>query len=250
MWEAILGLYHVIFYQPIFNALIFIYNILPGHDLAVAILVLTLVVRLVLWPLSRRMVESQIAMQELQPKIAALKSKYPKKEDLAAATMRLYKEEKVNPASSCLPLLIQLPFIIALFSALHSGIDSSSLGDLYLFIHNPGTLNTVSLFGLLDVHKPNILLSVLLGAAQFWQGHMLLRKRPKVEKGAEGAKDEDFAVMVNQQMAYIMPIVFVFITYNWPAGATLYLLATTVLSALQQLQVKRRVAAKRTLAVA
>lgn len=247
MWSYITGPYHVIFYQPIFNALIFLYNILPGHDLALAILVLTIVVRLVLWPLSRRMVESQLAMQELQPKIEALKSKYPKKEELAAATMRLYKEEKVNPASSCLPLLLQLPFIIALFSALNSGIGSNSFTDLYPFVYNPGALSTLSVFGWFDVGKPYLVLSGLLGLAQFWQGRMLLQKRPKVH--GEGTKDEDFAVLVNQQMAYVMPIVFVFITRTWPSGVTLYLLVTTLLSALQQLQIKRQHAAKKVAAL-
>src|SRR3989338_65550 len=109
-------LFNTILVQPLFNLLVFFYNLIPGHDLGMAIIVLTVVIKLVLYPLSRQSIRSQKALKDLQPKMDALKKQYKdNKEKQAKAMMELYKTEKVNPLSSCLPLLIQLPFLIAVF---------------------------------------------------------------------------------------------------------------------------------------
>lgn len=171
-------LYTVILYQPLLNLLVFLYNMVPGHDLGVAIILLTILIKAVLYPLSRQSIHSQKALQDLQPKIEALKKQYKdEKEKLAKEMMTLYKNEKVNPLSSCLPLIIQLPFLIAVYQVFRTGLNSASLSLLYPFIANPGHLNLISL-GLLDLAKSNVILAVLTGAAQFWQTKMLTTKRP------------------------------------------------------------------------
>ena len=105
--------YNLILYQPLFNLLIFLYNLIPWHDLGIAIIVLTIVIKVVLWPLSGKALKSQKALQSLQPKIEDLKAQYKDdKEGMSRAMMALYKTEKINPFSSCLPLLIQLPFLM------------------------------------------------------------------------------------------------------------------------------------------
>ena len=92
------------FIRPIFNLLIFIYNTVPGQDLGVAIILLTIVIKLILFPLSQKSIRSQKALQQLQPRIDALKKKYgSQREKMAQEMMALYKEQKVNPLSSCLP---------------------------------------------------------------------------------------------------------------------------------------------------
>ena len=104
-------LFNTILYEPIYNLLIYFYNIVPGNDIGLAIICLTVLIKLVLMPLSLQAVRSQKTLQDLQPKMDALKKQYKdSKEKLAAETMKLYKEQKVNPLSSCLPLLIQFPF--------------------------------------------------------------------------------------------------------------------------------------------
>lgn len=223
-------LFNTILTQPLFNLLVFLYNIIPGENLALAIIALTILIKLALYPLASQAIRSQKALQELQPKINALKSKYKgDREGLAKATMGLYKAEKVNPLSSCLPLLIQLPFLIAVFHVFSYGLHPENLNQLYSFIQNPGTLKTVA-FGL-DLAQPNIYLAALTGLAQYFQTKMLVHTRqPKVP----GAKDEDMMAQMNKQMMYFMPIITVVIGASMPAGLILYWLVTTVLTIGQQ----------------
>ena len=230
-------LFNTILVQPLFNLLVFFYNLIPGHDLGMAIIVLTVVIKLVLYPLSRQSIRSQKALQDLQPKMDALKKQYKdNKEKQAKAMMELYKTEKVNPLSSCLPLLIQLPFLIAVFHVFRNGVDSSSLEMLYPFIQNPGTLNPIS-FGALNLSQPNIILAWLTGLAQFWQSKMMItKKQPKVP----GAKDEDMMAAMNKQMLYFMPIITVVIGASMPSGLIIYWLVMTLLTALQQLLVFKK----------
>ncbi|HCX38693.1 MAG TPA: hypothetical protein DHS36_00260, partial [Candidatus Veblenbacteria bacterium] len=139
-------LWQTIFYQPLLNLLVFIYN-LVGGDMGIAIIVLTVLIKLILWPLSQQTLKSQKAMQRLQPQVAEIKAKYKDQKDkLAQELMQLYQRERVSPLSSCLPLIIQLPFLIALFQVFRSGLNSGSLEWLYPFITNPGHLND-TLFG-------------------------------------------------------------------------------------------------------
>ncbi len=225
------NIFTAIFYQPILNLLVFLYNIIPFNDFGVAIILLTVVIKLVFWPLGRTAIKSQKSLQDLQPKIDALKAQYKDdKAGLSKATMDLYKENKVNPFSSCLPLLIQLPFLWAVYKVFRDGL-SNNLDLVYSFIHKPEIINTISL-GFIDLAKPNIYLAVLAGAAQFLQAKMMITKKPAVV--SPGAKDENMMAIMNKQMLFIMPAVTVFIGISLPGGLTLYWFIITALTALQQ----------------
>ncbi len=231
-------MFHTIFYQPILNLVVFLYNIVPGHDLGVAIIVLTIIIKMVLWPLSRKSIKAQKALQDLQPKIEEIKKKYAdNKEEMGKAMMELYKNHKINPLSSCLPLLVQLPFLWAVFRVFRDGFNNGSLDLVYSFVYKPEVINSVS-FGILDLSKPNILLAILAGGAQFWQAKMMSTKKPKVD--SKGAQDEGMAAMMNKQMLYMMPAITVFIGLTLPGGLTLYWFVTTVLTALQQIIVFKK----------
>jgi YidC/Oxa1 family membrane protein insertase len=204
----------------------------PGNDLGVAIILLTLVIKLLLWPLSRKAIESQKALQDIQPKVDEIKKKYKdKKDELGREIMKLYKENKVNPFSSCLPLLVQLPFLFAVFRVFRDGFANGSLDLVYSFISRPEAIDPITL-GFFDLSERSILLAVLAGAAQYWQAKMLSSKRPSVK--TEGSKDENFAAIMNKQMTVFMPILTVFIALSFPAGLALYWLTTTVLTGVQQ----------------
>lgn len=226
--------FKTLFYQPILNLLVFFYNIVPGHDLGLAIIILTIVIKLVLLPLSKQSIKSQKALQELQPKIDEIKKKYAnKKEEQAKAMMELYKTNKVNPFSSCLPLLIQLPFLFAVFRVFNDlGKDGSILNLVYPFISRPETINSLAFWGQLNLAEPNVVLAVLAGAAQFWQAKMMSIKKPLVK--GQGAADENMMSLMNKQMLYLMPALTVFIGFKLPGGLTLYWFVTTLLTALQQ----------------
>jgi YidC/Oxa1 family membrane protein insertase len=231
-------LYHAIFYQPIFNALVWFYNVIPGHDVGLAIILITLVLKIILHPFSVQSLHAQKRMQDLQPKLDALKEKLKgDQQGLAKATMELYKQEKISPFSSCLPLLIQFPFLIAVYSVFRNGLaGGEKMNALYSFIHNPGVLNPIS-FGLLDLSKPNIFLAILAGGAQWWVSKMLVAKK---QPAVPGAKDESMAATMNKQMTIFMPLMTIFIGISLPAGLTLYWLVTTLLTGVQQLYIFRK----------
>lgn len=228
-------LFHVVLYQPIFNIFVFLYNIIPGHDVGVVILVITILLRLALYPLTKSSIRSQRALQDLQPRMEAVKKQFADdKQKQTQAIMELYKNNKVNPLTSCLPILIQLPILIALYTVLRDGLASTNLtANLYSFVSNPGAINQISL-GVFDMAKPNHVLAILAGLAQYWQARTLNRKTPPKEAG-EGSKDEAMVSMMNKQMLYFMPVMTAVIGFNFPAGLTLYWFFSTVLMALQQM---------------
>lgn len=228
------NLFTIIFYQPILNLLVFLYNTVSFQDLGVAIILLTIVIKLLLWPLGQKSIKSQKALQELQPKIEELKKKYAdNKVELSRATMDLYKESKINPLSSCLPLLIQLPFLFAVYQVFRDGLNNK-LDLVYSFIYKPEIIQGVS-FGFLDLNKPNIYLAVLAGLAQFVQAKMMMTKQAPIKN--EVAKDENMAAIMNKQMLYFMPAITIFIGISLPGGLTLYWFVITALTALQQVVV-------------
>lgn len=231
-------LYHTVLYQPLFNALIFLYNIVPGHSLILAITILTILIRLVLMPFSAYSLKSQRAIQELQPKLDELKKKFKDdKQALAKATMDLYKENKVNPASSCLPLLIQFPFLIAVYQVFRSGLTTTDFGSLYSFVANPGMIDA-SFFGILNLAKPSVILAVITGLAQYVQTRMLITKKPKQK--VEGAKDESMLADMNKSMQYFMPFMTILIGISFPSGLVYYWLLTTILTIVQQKMVFKK----------
>ncbi len=225
------NIFTVVFYQPILNLLVFLYNTAAFYDFGVAIILLTIVIKLILWPLGKKAIKSQKSLQDLQPKIEELKKQYANdKAGLSKATMDMYKDNKVNPFSSCLPLLVQLPFLWAVFRVFRDGVNNK-LDLVYPFISKPEAINTVFL-GFVDLGKPNVYLAVLAGLAQFVQAKMLVTKKPAIK--SEGSKDESMAAMMNQQMLYFMPAITIFIGISLPGGLTLYWFVLTALTALQQ----------------
>ncbi|MFA6171383.1 MAG: YidC/Oxa1 family membrane protein insertase [Patescibacteria group bacterium] len=229
------SIYHEFFYRPVFNLLVYITHVIPGGDLGLAIIIFTIIIKLILLPLSKSSIKSQKSLQDLQPKVDEVKAKYKDdKEAQGRAMLELYKVHKVNPFSSCLPLIVQFPFLIAIFRVFREGINASQANLLYSFVQMPAHINNMFL-GILDLSKPNIVLAILAGLAQFWQAKMMTTKRAEIK--APAAKDEDFTAILNKQMLYFMPAMTVFIGLTLPGGLSLYWLITTVLTALQQVYI-------------
>lgn len=228
------SLFNIILYKPLLNLFVWLYNVIPGHDLGIVILVVTLLTRLILYPLTNSSIKAQKSMQELQPKLDSIKKEFADdKQKQAQATMELYKNNKINPLASCLPLLIQLPILIAIFLVMRDGLASKNIAEnLYPFVQNPGQLNAVS-FSFINLAVPSAVLAVLAGIAQFFQARMFSRKNPPAEAGASG-KDESMAAAMNKQMLYVMPIMTAFIGFQLPAGLSLYWLFSTLLTIAQQ----------------
>ena len=227
------ALYDAVFYRPIFNLLIGLYNVIPGHDIGITIIIMTVIVKFILWPLQQKALRSQKALQDIQPKMEELKVKYAKdKEALSRAMMELYSKEKVNPLSSCLPLLVQLPVFIALYHALSKGLSSSGFEKLYSFVSPPASIEP-TLLGIVDLSTPHIVLALLAGLAQMFQAKMMVtRQQPKK---TPGAKDEQMLATMNRQMVYMMPMLTVFIGMQLPGGLSLYWTVMAGLTLVQQM---------------
>jgi YidC/Oxa1 family membrane protein insertase len=225
------NIFTTIFYQPILNLLIFLYNTVSYKDLGIAIILLTILIKLILWPLGQKSIKSQKALQDLQPKIEGLKKQYAAdKVGLSQATISLYKDNKINPLSSCFPLLIQLPFLFAVYQVFRDGLNNK-LDLVYPFISKPAVINNIA-FGFLNLAKPNIYLAVFAGVAQFLQAKMMMTKQPVIK--TEGSKDESMTAIMNKQMLYFMPAITIFIGISLPGGLTLYWCVITLLTAVQQ----------------
>lgn len=221
-----LELYHTLIYEPLLNLLVWGYNSLPGQDIGIVIIILTLLVRLALAPTMHKQLKSQHAMTKLQPKLDELKEKHKDdKEAQAKAVMNLYKEHNVNPFSACLPLLIQLPILIALYQVFNKALHGDLQG-LYRTVFNPGTIDPYFL-GIVNLAEPNIVLAILAGALQFWQSRMM--------QASQSRKTTDpTARAIQMQTMYLLPIVSIFIAWRLPAGLPLYWVVTTLFAIAQQ----------------
>lgn len=215
----------VILVQPILNLMVELYRFVP--DIGVVIIIVTIIIRLLLLPSFNKSLRAQKDMAALQPKLNEVREKYKdNKEQQAKAIMDLYKEQKISPFGSCLPLVIQLPLLIALYKVFILGLGSHDLQQyLYPFIKNPGIINP-NFLGFLNLSHPNIVMGILAGVAQFIQSKMMIPPPSKSNDATANA----LAI----QTVYLLPLLTVFISLKLPAGLPLYWLVTTLFAIGQQ----------------
>lgn len=234
-----MSIFDTLLYQPLFNALIFLYQIIPGQDFGIAIIVLTILIKIVFYPLTTISIKSQKALSELQPKIQEIQQKFKEnKEKQAKEMMAFYKREKINPFSGCLPLLIQLPVLIALFQVFQRGFDQYQINNFlyHSLISHPGVidfyfLNTINLGYAGFATISGIIIAILAGIVQFFQSKMMMPKLKKQKKEDPMAK---LSAMMQKQMIYFMPVFTVFILLGLPSAMGLYWIITALFSIGQQ----------------
>lgn len=227
MMEFLISVFNTILYQPLLNALILLYEYLPGRDFGVAVIVLTILIKILFYPLGIKAIKSQKALSELQPKIKEIQEKYKNdKERQTKEIMALYKKEKINPFTGCLPLLIQLPVLIALYRVFWNGLQPEQMVFLYNFVPLPGIIDQTFL-GIVNLAQPNIVLALLAGIAQFIQVKMSASK-------TKSDKSSGFAGQMQKQMQYFMPAFMVLILFRLPSAVGLYWLTTTLFTIVQQ----------------
>lgn len=218
-------LFNEIFYRPLFNGLIFLYNIVPSHDMGISIIILTILIRFILWPLTSKSIKNQKALTKIQPQIEEIKKKFKNnKEAQARALMGLYSENKISPLAGFLPLVIQIPIIIALWRVFLNSLNLD-LNSLYSFIPAPTQIQSIFL-GLVDLSHKSVVLAVLAGVLQYFQTKMII---PPSTAGAS-----DFSQIMSKQMLYFGPILSMIIFGTLPAALSLYWIVVTLLTLLQQ----------------
>lgn len=228
-------IFHEAVQQPIYNALISIYDILPWQDLGIAIIILTIIIKGIMYPLQKKQIENMKAMADLQPEMKQIQKDHKEdKEAQTKAMMALYKKHGTNPLSGCLPLIVQIIVFFGIYSVINMIIGSSFAvqpSELYSFVNNPGAINHLFL-NFLDLAKPSIPLAVLTAAAQFYQTKQMIAAQPTPIPNEDGKPD--FAQMMNKQMLFIGPIMILVVGFSLPAALPLYWVTSTVLMIAQQ----------------
>ena len=247
-------LWHLLLYQPLVNALVFLYQVL-FHNLGWAIIVLTIVIRAVLIPLTTPSMKAAKKMKELAPEIEKLKKKYGNdKQQLARAQMELYRQHGANPAAGCLPQIVQLIILITLYQAFIHVLkpDGDVIGKLNQVLYPSlklaeGTTINTQLFWL-NLAKPDVFrlpglvfplpgfFLILAALVQFLSSKMMQPavSKAKQEAGKTETKADDMATTMQSQMLYLFPLMTIFIGYSFPSGLILYWFIFSLFTAIQQ----------------
>lgn len=227
-------MFQTILVTPLLNALLYLYNTIAFQDLGVAIILLTLAIRIVFFPLFYRSAKNQSLIQKLQPELAKIQHDHKdNKEKQAQAMMELYRHHKVNPFSGFLMILVQLPVLIALYQVFLKRFSPEIFPQLYSFVAHPEHLNTTFL-NLIDLSGKSILMVSLAAIAQYLQGYLAI---PKLKKGQEVSPAEK----IGRQMVYFGPFLSVMVLGNLPAAIGLYWLITSLFTAVQQIYINKTI---------
>ena len=233
------NIWNLVLYKPLVNILAFFVSVIPGGDVGIAVIIVTILVKTALYPLSQRSIENQAKMKLLEPEINSIKKSGATKEEQARKTMELYKKHKTNPFSGCLLVLIQIPIIFALYYVFFKGIKFDST-ILYSFIDVPVNIN-MNFLGLIDIGGKSLVLALLAGVSQFFQAYFM-PKPAAVVKDPNGkvSFQDSFAKSMNMQMKYIFPIVVTFIAYSISGAVALYWITSNVFTIAQQIKANKK----------
>ncbi len=236
-----------VFYAPILNLFVLLLSVFPGHSLGLAIIAITILVRIILLVPQHQMLVSSRRLQEIQPKIQALQTKYKGDQaKIGMELMALYKKEKVNPLGACLPLAIQMPILLVLYWVLTSIQDTSNHFYFYSFFQNFEVSSIQTQFLRLDLlgigGVVGIALAVLVGVTQ-WLQIKLSQKgiviKPRTEEDANSLMPDP--ALMGKFMLWGMPAMITVTTYFFPAGVGIYWFISTLFMLVQQ-QIANQVA--------
>jgi len=250
MWTAIKGFFSTILYEPIYNGLIFLIDIIPGGNVGLAVILITLAVKFILVPLSIKSVRTQQTMKQVKPRIDEIKEKHgDDKEKQAQKMMEAYAEYNVNPFAGILISIIQFLIIFALYYVfLNGSLPEVNTDIIYSFVQIPEMINMTFLGT--DLVKSSFILAAIAGASQYlqtWISNKLTPDKPKStdtskeKKSADGPKSfiDEFKETIGGKFTYILPgIVFVF-SYTLPAVIAVYWATSNLFQALQTVYVNK-----------
>lgn len=257
--------------QPIFNLLVFIYAVLPGHNFGLALIIFTVIVRLLLWPLVKTQLHQARAMRKLQPEIRKIKKATKgNRQKESQMLMELYREKGINPIGTLPTLVIQLVVLIGLYSGLRRIINDphTLITFSYPFIQHMSWMQHLSanihafdntLFGVVDLSRsavskegtyvPALLIVLASAVAQFFQGRQLL----PVDKEQKGLRDilkqassgnqadqSEVNAAVSRSTMYLLPVMIFFFTISIASALSLYWLVSGVVAYIQQSIILRR----------
>ena len=216
--------FHATVYNPLYNGLVFFIGAVPFHDVGLAVIALTIVARVVLYPLSRRAIQAQLAMKNITPEVEELKKKHKDdREAQSKAIFALYKERGIHPFAGLAVVLVQFPILIGLYLVFsRGGLPEVDASLLYSFVHIPGNIN-MEFLGLLDMRSHSIVLAVLTALTQFGYTRLSMGPRSTIDPSpVESSLSGDMAKSFDMQARYVLPVIIGVISYSVAAAAPLY----------------------------
>lgn len=230
IWETIV-------YEPLYNTLVFILNYIPGHYAWIGIVVLTILIRVLLFPVYQKIIKTQKALKEIQPQIKEIQEKYKNdKQVLGVKIMEVYREKKVNPFSMIGYLLfVQIPIFLGLYFVFAKGLVHHE-GALYSFIHFPETVNTL-LFNIDLMVKGSFVIAILAGLAQYLHSRNTLSLQPVIPQRKQGEMpnfQDELQRSLRFQTLYFIPVLITITAYYFPAAIGVYWIVNSLFSIAQE----------------
>ncbi len=230
-------IWNTIFYNPLYNLLVYLIDIIPTHDVGIAVILVTLIVSLVLFSISKKAIRTQLKMKEIEPELAKIKETIKDKTEQSVATLALYKKNNINPFSGILMAFIQIPILFALYYVFYKGgLPEIHKDILYGFVRVPFDVN-MNFLGILDIGKKNLIMAIIAGISQFVQAQIV---SPKTKRSEKNSMAEDFAHSMNMQMKYFFPFIILMIGAGLPSALPLYWTSRSIFMSLQELVVRRK----------
>ena len=240
MWSYI---WHTFFFDPVYNALVFFIDIVPGGDVGVAIILTVLLVKTILLPVSIKAAKTQKIMREIEPKVKAIKEEFKDdKQGQAQAMMGIYRDAGMNPFASIFLVFLQIPIIISLYFSVSKGggipLPDINVDLLYSYVAAPVEI-TMNFLGMIDITQKSLLLALGAGITQFIFVSLSMPKLPPKVEGAAPDMKEDFMRNMQTQMKYVMPVLITVVAYTISAAIALYFLVSNLTSIAQEFYIRK-----------
>ncbi len=236
----IISLFHTFFYNPIYNILVFFIHIIPTGDVGVAVVIITLLVRFSLLPMSLSAARTQHIMSSLTPHINKIKEQNKNdKQQQAKETMALYKEMKVNPFSSFIVMFLQIPVLLALYMVfLYGALPHIDTKILYSFITTPPTVS-MNFLGIFNMASKSMILAGLAGITQYFQATLTIARTKTTQ---QQGKMKDVSRIMNSQIRFVFPIIIAVVAYSTSGAIALYFIATNLFGIFQEKYLQKSLA--------
>jgi YidC/Oxa1 family membrane protein insertase len=248
-------MYHELIFRPLYNGLVGIMDLLPWIDIGIAVAIFTIIIKFILFPLSKASLLTQVRMKEIEPEVNKLKAQYANdRQAQALKIMQLYKEKKIRPFAGILLLFIQLPILFALLSVFYKVIPEVNPDFLYSFVKMVDVSDKTQFLGFIDLTQKSFILAVVTGVAQYLQLHFSLsnQKPAPMPKDAVPDMATQLAASMGKQMKVLVPIiafasVYWIIPSQFPQAASIvaiYWSVSALFTLAQELVIRKRYAAQ------
>lgn len=235
----IINFFRLATYIPLYNGFVYLIDVFPWFDAGIAIIVFTLIIKFILFPLSKKAVVTQLKIKKIEPEVKKLRAETTDKQEQAKLMMELYKKEKINPFSGIFLTIIQIPIILSLYFVFKNGFPIIDSSILYHFVPTPDLINPFFI-GLIDVSKKSIILALLAGVSSYFQIKYSVPTLKKKDASQKANFKEDLARSMNVQMRYGMPLFIAFTAYVVGGAVALYWVTSNVFTLLQEIYFRKK----------